>query len=312
MASNVEDKFEIRTVTESSTALKKYILDALENGHFLPALSDVDCFLACDPTSLLVGELNGKPIAIAATFKYEEQYRHFGCFVVDEAYRGQGYGMEMTAESRRRSEPIGVVTGYSVPEMLENYEKVQMVVQHWPVERHIVDIPNALSLLSHDSSTNGDSLIAHMVKKVNQVDMKALCDYDTKIFGYKREKFVERLIEVSHARLAVNHQGEIVGYAAARLLYKPDTGYVVGPVFCESFEIAKSLLKEIFQELVESKRSARKTVVIDLPVVVNPGANELAKLLCGEILIKCMFVSCNGLPKSDFKKWFAVTSLSAG
>ena len=82
-------------------------------------------------------------------------------------------------------------------------------------------------------------------------------------------------------------------------------------MFSESFDIAKSLLKELFQELMEAKQSAKNSVVIYFPVVVNPGANELAKLLCGEILIKCMFVSCNGLPKSDFKKWYAVTNLQA-
>ena len=307
MAGKVEGKFEIRTVTETSTVLKKYFLDALENAHFLPALSDVECFLACDPTSLLVGELNGKPIAIAAAFKYDEQYRHFGCYLVDKAYRGQGYGQKMTAESRRRSEPNGVVSGYSVPEMLENYKKMQKAVEHWPVERHIVDIPSALTRLN-DGTSDGESL----VKRTSEVDMKALCDYDTEMFGYKREKFIERLIEVSHARVAVDQQGEVVGYATARLLYKPDSGYVVGPVFSKSFDIAKSLLKELFQELMESQQSAKKSVVIDFPVVINPSANELANLLCGELLIKCMFVSCNGLPKSDFKKWFAVTTLQAG
>lgn len=307
-----EDKFEIRTLTKTSTGLKKYFLDALEKEKFLPALDDIECYLACDPTSLLVGELNGKPIAIAAAFKYEEQYRHFGCYVVDKAYRGQGYGLKITAEARRRSEPDGVETGYTVPEMLENYKKMCMAVQHWPVEQHMVDVPNALTLLNDGTSTNGGASLVVDIKQVGEIDVRAVCNYDTKIFGYKREKFLERLLQVSHARVALNQQNEIVGYAAARVLYKPDSGYKVGPVFGESFEIAKSLLKEIFQEIMECGRSSKKTVVINFPVVVNSDANKLAKLLCGKILMKCMFVSCNGLPKSDFTKWFAVTTLDAG
>jgi predicted GNAT family acetyltransferase len=307
-----EDKFEIRTLTKTSTGLKKYFLDVLEKEKFLPALDDIECYLACDPTSLLVGELNGKPIAIAAAFKYEEQYSHFGCYVVDKAYRGQGYGLKITAEARRRSEPDGVETGYTVPEMLENYKKMCMAVQHWPVEMHMVDVPNALTLLNDGTSTNGGASLVVDIKQVGEIDVKAVCNYDTKIFGYKREKFLERLLQVSHARVAVNQQNEIVGYAAARVLYKQDSGYKVGPVFGESFEIAKSLLKEIFQEIMECGRSSKKTVVINFPVVVNSDANKLAKLLCGKILMKCMFVSCNGLPKSDFTKWFAVTTLDAG
>ena len=53
-------------------------------------------------------------------------------------------------------------------------------------------------------------------------------------------------------------------------------------------------------------------LVINFPVVVNPDANKLAKLLCGKILMKYIFASSNGLPKSDFTKWFAVTTLEAG
>ena len=306
------DKFEIRTLTKTSTAgLKKYYLDALEKERFFPTLDDIECFLACDPTSLLVGELDGKPIAIAAMFKYEEQYRHFGCYVVDKAYRGQGYGLKMTAEARRRSEPNGIESLHAVPAMLEKYKKMPfMMVQHWPVEMHMVDISNALTLLN--DSTNGGASLVVDIKQVGEIDVKSVCNYDTKIFGYKREKFLERLLQVSHARVAVNQQNEIVGYAAARVLYKPDSGYKVSPVFSESFEIAKSLLKEIFQEIMECGRSSKKVVVINYPVVVNPNANKLAKLLCGKILINCMFVSNNGLPKSDFTKWFAVTTLEAG
>jgi predicted GNAT family acetyltransferase len=304
------DKFEIRAITETSTILKKFFLDTLQNGNFFPALDDIECYLACDPTSLLVGELNGKPIAIAAVFKYEKQYRHFGCYVVDKAYRGQGFGLKLTAEARRRSEPNGVVSGYSVPEMLENYEEMQQAVQHWQIERHVVDVPKALNLLS-DGTNRGTNLITH-IKLVSEVNMKALCNYDAKIFGYKREKFIQRLLHVSHARVAMNQQNEIVGYAAVRVLYNPDSGYKVGPVFCESFEIAKSLLEEIFQAIMESRQSSKKTVVIDFPVEVNPEANELAKLLCGKIVIKCVFVSCDGLPESHFKKWFAITTLEAG
>ncbi|CAB4028269.1 Hypothetical predicted protein [Paramuricea clavata] len=271
------DKFEIRTLTKTSTGLKKYFLDVLEKEKYFPALDDIECYLACDPTSLLVGELNGKPTAIIASFKYEEHAQ---------------------------------VSFYAVPEMLENYKKMFMAVPHWPVEMHMVDISNALALLN--DSTNGGASLVVDIKQVGEIGVKAACNYNTKIFGYKREKFLERLLQVSHARVAVNQQNEIVGYAAARVLYKPDSGYKVGPVFGESFEIAKSLLKEIFQEIMECGRSSKKAVVINFPVVVNPDANKLAKRLCGKILMKCMFVSCNGLPKSDFTKWFAVTTLEAG
>ena len=312
MADNGVDKFEIRAITESSTVLKKFFLDLLEKENWFPGVHDVELYLAIDPTSLYVGELNGKPIATAAMIKYGDDYRHCGCFVVEEGYRGRGYGMKMTAETWRRSEPNDVVSGYSVPEMVENYREVLKAVPHWPTEKHIVDIAKALSSLEDHISSRARPDFS--IKQVSEVDSKALCEYDTKVFGYKREKFLGRLLETSYARVAVDELNEIVGYAVARVLYNQDGGFKVGPVFCESIETAVYLLKEIFQDILDSeaKRSTKRTVVIDFLLKVNPGVNEFANILGGEILSSFMFLSCNGLPSADFKKWFAITSLEAG
>ena len=132
------------------------------------------------------------------------------------------------------------------------------------------------------------------------------------VFGYKRKKFVERLLETSHARVAVDQQHEIVGYAVGRVLYNPDGGYRIGPLFCESIEIAKCLLVEVFQDILQCGKSSKQAVTIDLPLKANPAANELADILRGKLIFKCAFASTNGLPKSDFKKWFGITMLEAG
>ncbi|XP_028391476.1 uncharacterized protein LOC114516252 [Dendronephthya gigantea] len=284
-------------------------MELLEKEGWMPGLNDIDCYLALDPTSLYVGELNGKPIAIAAMYKYDDQYRHFGCYIVDKAFRGRGYGMQLTAEVLRQSELNGIISLYSVQNMVEKYEKVMKAVPQWVAERHIVDIPTTFSFLKDAISSNASPPFS--IKQVSDVDLKALFDYDTKVFGYKREKFVERLLQVGHARVALDQQNEIVGYAAARVLYNPDNGYRVGPVFCESIEIATYLLKELLQDLLQSGKSTKQALTIDIPLG-NPTANEFAKILHGKIILKCVFACSNGLPKSVFKKWFAVTYVEAG
>ncbi|XP_028391307.1 uncharacterized protein LOC114516124 [Dendronephthya gigantea] len=244
MANDNVDNFQVRTITESSTVLKKFFIDLLEEEGWFPGRDDIDIFLACDPNSLYVGELNGKPVAAGALFKYNEEYGHFGCYVTNKDHRGGDYGFKLAAESWRRCQPIENLGGFSVLDMIEKYGKSMDAVAHWPMERHIVDIPTALSFLKDAISSNASPPFS--IKQVSDVDLKALFDYDTKVFGYKREKFVDRLLQVSHARVAVGQQHEIVGYAAARVLYNPDNGYRVGPVFGESIEIAKCLLVEVF------------------------------------------------------------------
>ena len=178
------------------------------------------------------------------------------------------------------------------------------------MERHMVDIPKALPFLKDSISANARTTFS--IKQVGAVDLKDLCDFDTKVFGYKREKFVERLLQTSHARVATDQQHAIVGYAVARVLYNQDGGYKAGPVFCESIEIAKCLLAEVFEDILQAGKSSRQAVTIEFSCGVNPAASELAEILHGKFLGKLTFASSNGLPKSDFKKWFAITNVATG
>ena len=96
MASLITRAFKVRQITPKCTHLKKYLMDTLKKENWFPGISEVECYLACDPTSLYVGELNGKAVGTAAIFKYEDKYRHGGCLIVDQAYRNQNYGSKLS------------------------------------------------------------------------------------------------------------------------------------------------------------------------------------------------------------------------
>ena len=60
--------FVVRNLNAATIAphLKKYFLDMVVKESWAPGKNDIICYLACDPTALYIGTLNGKPVATGA------------------------------------------------------------------------------------------------------------------------------------------------------------------------------------------------------------------------------------------------------
>ena len=55
------EDFKIRP-TDTKKEFESVIINAMAKVGWRPGLKDAECFLACDPSGALVGELNGKPV----------------------------------------------------------------------------------------------------------------------------------------------------------------------------------------------------------------------------------------------------------
>ena len=66
-----------------------------------PGIHDAEAFFTADPRGFLVGELDGKAIACVSAVRYDDHFGFFGCYIVDEAFRGKGYGMALHEAGRR-------------------------------------------------------------------------------------------------------------------------------------------------------------------------------------------------------------------
>lgn len=287
--------------------LKKYFLDVLVKENWTPGRNEINYYLACDPTALYLGTLNGKPVATAAGFKYECNYCHFGCYIVDKDYRDRGYGLKLTEACFEGSGPLDIYSLQAVLDMVPKYEKYFGVKRQWLTGRRALQISKVIPLLKEISSASD-----FHIKRCGEENIRALSIYDAAVFGYKRQEFVKELLNDNIVRVAVDCYQNIVGYAVAKSIAERPNSYKIGPVFCASLEIAKCLLKEIFIEIANSEHSGEQIAIIDFPVEVNPAANELATLLGGNVIMEFLFMSKNGLPKCDFKYWFAVTSIETG
>ena len=275
--------------------------------NWAPGRNDINCYLACDPTALYLGTWNGKPVATAAGFKYENNYCHFGCYIVDKDYRDEGYGLKLTEACFKGSAPLNSYSLYAVLDMVPKYENYFGVERQWLTGRRALEISKVIPSLKEVPSTSD-----FHIKLPQGQNLQALANYDAVVFGYKRHEFVKELLRGNIVRVAVDRLQNIVGYAVAKSIAERPNSHKIGPVFCGSLEIAKSLLKEIFIEIANSKRPREQSAIIDIPVEVNPAANELATLLGGNVITEFLFMTKNGLPKCNFKSWFAVTSIEMG
>ena len=91
-------------------------------------------------------------------------------------------------------------------------------------------------------------------QRIEEVNMQELFRYDATVFGVERHVFLSKWLRMtgSHARVAIDNKGSIVGYTVARPTFIKDS-YKIGPLFADSEVIAEKLLKAVFEELLRQQ-----------------------------------------------------------
>ena len=300
--------FRTRLITSTSKLLKQYYQTTLARQGWRPCVDDIECYLQLDSTGMRVGEVNGKPIATHSAIKYTDRYRHLGSCIIQEKYQKFGYGRNLTELGIANSTPSTNVSMYTAPELTKKMKELFAAIPQWQVGIYDIDIPKALETLRKYNPNDCE------VKKVDQINMQDVYNYDTDVFGYNRDKFLEKWLSTpgTHTRVAVNKEGSIVGYVAVRLAFFQDEGYKIGPLFCENIEVGKALLKEVLEDVHKRGLSSSNSAIIDTPTGKNPDAERLMKFVNGKYLGYNDFMTTNGLPKGRFDQWFAITSPACG
>ena len=300
--------FRVRLITATSTFLKYYYQMSLAQQGWRPCYGDIDCYLKLDPTSMYVGQLNNKPIGTASGIRYEDGYRHMGSLRVEQQYRDFGYGLKLTeACTFTDFDPIKNRSTYMPPEMAVKVKTMLKMHCRWTMEIYDVNVTKALDKLPACTGVC-------KVKKINEINMQDLYKYDTYVFGYKREKFLEKWLTTpgTHVRVALDKDGYIVGYVAVKTAFLYYEGYKIGPLYCKNIEVGKVLLKEVFEDVRECGLSSSNSVIVDSPTGRNPDAKELMELVDGNYLGYNEFLTTSGLPNGRFDYWFAITSTVCG
>ena len=296
--------FSIRII-ETEAEFESIVVKWMAEEKWRPGLKDAECFLACDPSGTLVGELNGKPICCVAITKYGDNFGFIGMYIVRKEYRGKGYGLTIFNAAIERVKPTRTPLAlYSVLHREKMYQK-KGFQSHCYGARFDFDVPTAISCLSEISEQSPVS-----VQCLDQVDHEALFAYDSHTFGFPRHAFLSKWLRVpgSQAHVATDGEGSVVGYVVARPTFVKEEGFKIGPLFADSVTIAEKLLKAVIEELQEEE---------PVPAVCIYSFTEKGKLLAsrlqGKRSLDCVYMTTAGfLPKACFDKWFGVTTLETG
>ncbi|HEX2448378.1 MAG TPA: GNAT family N-acetyltransferase [Methyloceanibacter sp.] len=219
-----------------------------------PGLGDAACFYTIDPDGFFMGVLDGRPIARVAMPIYDEHFAFCGLYIVDPAYRGRGYGLQLTKAS------LDYIGGRNaaldgVEAMAEKYARLGYRRAHRST-RYMFTPQRAV--------TPGREIVP-----IARVPFAKLAAYDRAHFLAPRERFLERWIsQPSAVALAFVDGSELNGYGVLR---KCRVGYKIGPLFAEAPEIAEALYGALCNHAIG------EPVFIDIPEPNQAGLKLAAK-----------------------------------
>ena len=297
------DQFKIRLV-QTEKDFESIVINALVKKGWGPGLQDAECFMASDPTAGFVGELNGKPIGCMTVAKYGDNYAFGGSYIVSKEFRGKGYGKKVYDAgfaSVKHFPSIAVVSDLKMKEINKRNGFRSLFYGAF----FIFNIPTSIACFSETSITSPSVKI----KRIEEVNKQSLFWYDTTVFGFERHAFLSKWLSLagSHARVAIDSEGSIVGYTVARVTFIKGS-YKIGPLFADSEAVAEMLLKAVFEELLRQVDPA-PVVCIDAP---TEKATKLCERLQGKRPLELVYMVMNDLPGACFDKWFGYTTVQLG
>ena len=228
---------------------------------------------------------------------------------MDKAYRGKGYGLAMFKYGKSLVYTSDKIN-FGLDALLDAvplYE-IHGFKRAWTNRRMEFDISYCVSQLETVTSQ-----IDISVQPAKQVNQDLLSAYDTTVFGAPHDIFLKSLVNAPNSLnfAATDQKGAVLGFVSVRRTIREEDGWKNGPLFADSTQIAKSLLKHVFGE-VAKELSRRKVVVMDVPYDLNPEADTVAKELNGTFVIDCIRMFTKEIPDFPKQKVFGVATPEIG
>ena len=164
-------------------------------------------------------------------------------FITKPELRGQGIGMKVWDACRKTVAGKNVIIN-AAPNREEMYNRLGFVTSK-----------NRMQLIDYDFKLKR----AESFKNINQVASVSDCDqslmekvvlYDKTIQPMEREAFLKNRFEKSDKVKVTLKDGEVVGYGCLRKGYK---GFMMMPLYANTTEVARQLLKEILEGVNENE-----------------------------------------------------------
>ncbi len=255
-----------------------------------PGLHDADAFFATDPAGFLVGELGDEPIGCISAVSYGGAFGFIGFYIVQPAFRGQGYGILLWQKALEKlaGQPVGLDGVFA---QQANYARAGFVF--------------AYSNLRFEFSGEKPTVLpAENVVPLASVPLPDLLAYDLGCFPTERPAFLQAWLRLPESHgWAVVENGRLRGYGVIR---RCRVGYKIGPLFADDLAVARTLWRRLVAGTAPGER-----VYLDVPEINAPGLR-----LTEELGMKKVFGTARmylgPAPAFDVDRVFGVTSFELG
>lgn len=253
-----------------------------------PGLNDAECFYQTDPQGFFAGKLNDQLIAIGSAVVYDEHFAFCGLYIVDQNYRSQGYGIQLT---KARLAYIGSRNAGidGVLNMIDNYARIGYKFAH----------NNARYVLEYKRLTPKPE---PFIVNLQTIPFTQLTQYDRHFFPAPRPQFLSVWIKQNTALALAYVQETLKGYGIIRKCFD---GYKIGPLFADSVDIAEKL----FEHLAEYAQDG--AVYLDIPEN-NPFAVDLVQKYRMSKVFSTARMYLKGEPKIDTQGIYGITTFELG
>jgi hypothetical protein len=279
-----ENGFVIRHMTGDDVELA---VDWAAREGWNPGLNDAECFYHADPHGFLMGELNGEPVGCISAVSYGDSFGFIGLYIVRRELRGKWYGVELgrKAMSYLGDRNIGID---GVVEKIENYGKFGFTLAHRNIR--------------YEGRAGGSD--SEGVVELAALPFETVLSYDAGIFPARRPGFLERwIVRPDGGALGFLEDNALKGYGVIRPCR---TGFKIGPLFADSFDIAERLL-----DALGGRISAGTPLFLDVPAM-NSAALSLARDHNMTPVFETGRMYNKGMPAVPMEKVFGITSFELG
>ena len=219
-----------------ATVLDKVHIPWMREAGWNPGRHDCETYICADPQGFLVGELDGQPIACVSGVRYDDSFGFMGCYLVQEAFRGRGYGMAIHEAARARLK--GCTQGGDG--VLANVEKYKQIGRAYAYRNARYE----------GRKQTTDWRRGAAVVDLPEVNLSLIEELDRACFPAPRRSFLAAWINQPEAHgLAIaepDGRPSLRGYGVIRQCFM---GWKIGPLFARDPETAEAIFCGLIERI---------------------------------------------------------------
>ena len=300
--------FIVRTLTTPEEIRDEVCERSAEQGWRPGALDHVS-YYAADKTGFFVGELDGETIGCTSVVKYTSSFAFIGQYIVDEPYRGKGFGIRMWNAALASINDSYNISGDSTLEKVDMYGKLGVKL-HWYQQYYDLVAATAVRALKDFKPPKP----LRIQSAWNDL-FPSILEYDKNVISFPRQGFLKEWLFAPncYASVALDNRDNIVGYAVVRKMLREEEGWKIGPCFADNSVIARSLYSDLCKKVADRSSDAVIAVYVPHSEIFDQEALKIVEELSGKPKLMFARLYRYGIPPGMLlKKIFAVTTPELG